>query len=382
MKYTNIENFGLKRKSKWAAIGLGALAAFTFGISSQSEAQYFKGKTIEIIVPAGAGGGLTRNARRFVQNYGKHIAGNPTVIIKNMVGGGGQRGINHVYKNGKKDGTTLMWGPLNLAGIVAGLRGIKYDPAKFTTIGAAGGLPFITIVTADLKPGIKVPSDMMKAGRFISGGRIPGGALGMYSILSFDILGLNYKHVTGYRNQPKLKAALMGKEIKTLTTGAPGYYAFYANDLLKKKTATALYYHPSLDAKTGKPNLVGDLYGKNVKPLAEFYQDVKGSAPSGDKWEAYKWYSTYMVWSNTLVAAPGTDPKAAAALRKAYRANWNDPQTKGSFRKALGSDSLILVGEEMNSVFNNFRKISPPALAYLRSALGLGKKAKGGKKKK
>jgi tripartite-type tricarboxylate transporter receptor subunit TctC len=127
MNYSIDRDFGLRRRTKWALVGLGAIAII-WGTAAPAEAQYFKGKTIEVIVPAGAGGGLTRNARRFVQNFGKHIAGNPTVIIKNMVGGGGQRGINHVYQNGKKDGTTLMWGPLNLAGIVAGLRGIKYSP--------------------------------------------------------------------------------------------------------------------------------------------------------------------------------------------------------------------------------------------------------------
>ena len=172
----------------------------------------------------------------------------------------------------------------------------------------------------------------------------------------------------------------MGKEIKTITTGAPGFFAFYENDLLKKKTATALYYHPSLDAATGKPFLVGDLYGKNVKPFAEFYKSVKGKAPSGIKYEAYQWFSTYMTWSNTLVGAPGMDKRAAADLRKGYKAAWNDPQTKAVYKKALGSLPVILIGDEMKEVFANFRKISPAALAALKGTMGLGTRKKGKKK--
>ncbi len=358
---------------------LGLLIALPAG---EAQAQYMKGKTVSIIVPASAGGGLTRNARRFAQFFENHIPGKPNVIVKNIVGGGGQKGINFVYAKGKKDGTTLMWGPLNLAGIVTGLPGIRYVPSKFTVIGAAGGTPFVTIAAADLAPGIKVPADILKAKNFVSGGRIVGGALGLYSIMGFEILGLDYRHVTGYRNQPKLKAALMGKEIKTITTGAPGFFAFYENDLLKKKTATALYYHPSINADTGKPFLVGDLYGKNVKPFVEFYKSAKGKAPSGPKWDAYKWFSTYMTWSNALVGAPGMDKRAAAELRKGYRAAWNDPKTKAAYKKALGSLPIILIGDEMKAVFNNFRKISPTALTALKSAMGMGERKKGGKKKR
>ena len=108
-----------------AAVGTIAVA----GSTSPADAQALKGKTIEMIVPAGAGGGLTRNARRFAQFFGEYIPGNPKVIVKNIVGGGGQRGINFVYERGNRDGTTLLWGPLNYSGIITGLWGIKYDPA-------------------------------------------------------------------------------------------------------------------------------------------------------------------------------------------------------------------------------------------------------------
>ena len=79
------------------ALGIAAFGFISAG--NIAEAQHFKGKTIEVIVPAGAGGGLTRNTRRFTKNWPKHIPGNPTVVVKNITGGGGQKGINFIYKN-------------------------------------------------------------------------------------------------------------------------------------------------------------------------------------------------------------------------------------------------------------------------------------------
>ena len=323
-----------------------------------------------MIVPAGAGGGLTRNARRFAQFLGDHIPGKPTVIVKNIVGGGGQKGINFVYQRGKKDGTTILWGPLNFAGIITGLRGISYDPAKFSVVGTTGGVPFVTMVAADLGSGVKTADDFMKAPKFNSGGRIPGGALGTYSVMSFDLLGKAYTHITGYRNQPRLKAALMRREIMTTTTGAPGYYAFYKNDLLKNGSATALYYHPSLLAGSEKQLRSDDLDKTGILTFVDYYKKVRGSEPSGPQYDAYKWFSTYQSWSNWVVAAPGISAEALADLRKGFRANWNDPRVIDSFVKAWGMRGTTLYGDEAKSVTDNFRKISPEALAYLKKVLG------------
>ncbi len=361
-----------------AAVGTVAVA----GSTAPADAQALKGKTIEMIVPAGAGGGLTRNARRFAQFFGEYIPGNPKVIVKNIVGGGGQRGINFVYERGNKDGTTLLWGPLNYSGIVTGLRGIKYDPAKFSVVGTTGGVPFVTIASSALGNGIKSRDDLMAQPKFNAGGRIPGGALDVYTVMGFGLLGKATTHITGYRNQPKLKAALMRKEIVAATTGAPGYYAFYKNDLLKKGTAHALYYHPAIGAD-GKFIPAPDLDKSGVPTLAAYYKKVKGSDPSGDKWEAYRWYATYNGWSNWVVGPPGLSAEVVADLRKGYAATWNDPRVIDGFVKAWGMRGTTLVGDDTGFIIKNYKKISPAALAYLKQVLGTSDaKAKAEPKKK
>ena len=73
--------------------------ALMFTLSSQpSTAAFYDGKTITVIVAAGAGGGLTRAAQVFIQYMPNHIPGKPKMIIKNIPGGGGTKGMNYMAK--------------------------------------------------------------------------------------------------------------------------------------------------------------------------------------------------------------------------------------------------------------------------------------------
>ena len=257
-----------------AIAGLGLVAA-----GHHATAQDFSGKTIELIVPAGAGGGLSRQAQRFAKTFSDHIPGKPTIKVRNIVGGGGQKGINFVYNRARKDGTQMMWGPLNFIGILTGLKGVKYDPAKFNAVGVIG-ISFVTIARSDLAGGLKSREDIVKAKNFNVGARIPGGALGMFSRFGFDMLGIPYRFIIGYKNQPKLKAGLMQNEIQVISTGDIGYWVFYKKDLLKKGTATDLYYHSPYDRASDSFLDLGYAYG-DLPKFVSLYKQVKGEAPSG-----------------------------------------------------------------------------------------------------
>ena len=188
--------------------GLAGLGLAIGGIPAG--AQDFSGKTIEFIVPAGAGGGLSRQAQRFAKTFSDHIPGKPSIKVRNIVGGGGQKGINFVFNRAKKDGTQMLWGPMNFPGLLFGLKGVKYVPAEFNAVGVIG-VNFVTIARSDLAGGLKSREDIVKAKNFNVGARIPGGALGLFSRFSLDMLGIPYRFAIGYKNQPKLKAGLMAE---------------------------------------------------------------------------------------------------------------------------------------------------------------------------
>src|SRR5262245_1336511 len=94
----------VKRSCYWLiAVGLGLLSAAT--LSAQES--FYKGKTIRIIVGAPPGGGYDTYSRLIARHIGKHIPGNPTLVVENMPGAATLISANHVYKVAKPDGLSV-----------------------------------------------------------------------------------------------------------------------------------------------------------------------------------------------------------------------------------------------------------------------------------
>src|SRR3982751_7027295 len=70
-------------------------------------ADFFAGRQITITVGAGAGGGYDLQARLMARHLGKHIPGNPTLIVQNMPGAGSLQAANFIYNSAPADGTTI-----------------------------------------------------------------------------------------------------------------------------------------------------------------------------------------------------------------------------------------------------------------------------------
>src|SRR3990167_7249096 len=115
------------------------LIVLAFVGGGPAEAQsFFEGKTLRIIVGFGAGGGFDTYARLISRHMGKHIPGNPTLIVDNMPGAGSLIAANHLYKVARPDGLTVAHFNGSLAlGQVLGQAGIEFDARKFGLIGAA-----------------------------------------------------------------------------------------------------------------------------------------------------------------------------------------------------------------------------------------------------
>ncbi len=353
----------MARDLTYLIAGLAAAAA----LAGPAAAQDFSGKTIELIVPAGAGGGLSRQAQRFASTFSDHVPGKPTIKVKNMVGGGGQKGINFVFNRAKKDGTQMLWGPMNFPGLLLGLKGVKYVPAEFNAVGVLG-VAFITVVRSDLAGGLTSREDILKARDFNVGARIPGGALGLFSRFSFDMLGIPHRFAIGYKNQPKLKAALMQNEIQAISTGDIGYWVFYKKDLLKDGRAIDLFYHTAFAGDSNMPMDMSESYG-DLPSFVSFYKKATGKEPSGPKFEAYRWFAAHQVWAMWLMLPPGVPADVVAAMRAAYAATWADPRTVANFMKASKAEPFWMAGDSAGDLLRGYEKIGPEAKEYLRSVI-------------
>src|SRR5262245_18279365 len=117
-------------------IAIGALMALLVPAAAtaadDSVAEFYKGKTITILVGSTSGGGYDGDARVVARNIGRHIPGNPTVIVQNMPGARGLAAANSLYNIAKRDGTFMgLLERVHLVDAYLIPDGIRYDERKF-----------------------------------------------------------------------------------------------------------------------------------------------------------------------------------------------------------------------------------------------------------
>ena len=359
-------------KSKSLILAAGAVGAMA--LATPANAGFYDGKDVTVIVNAGAGGGLTRSGRLFTTNMKKYLGKGTNLVIKNIPGAGGVKGMNFLHEKAKPDGLTLLWGTSQQMAQLLKLRGVRFDLADMAVIGA-GSSSYVTIARSDFKPGIKKAADLMNVKKMIVGGRGTTDGLGLFARLPLEILNLDYRYVPGYRGQPKMNAAIRAKEIGLLTTGSTGYFAFYENTILKSGEATALYYHSALgsDGKFADPGV----FPKSMKHFSEYYKETHGGKlPSGDLWEAYKWLSKYNSRPFGLYTHKAVDAAKLGELRAAFKKTLTDKDFLAGWRKAQKNDPQFGVGKEVEWLLTGFQKITPGGIAGLKSLTKKKKKKK------
>src|SRR5258707_14323910 len=116
---------------------------FSAGLSAQAQpvADFYRGKTINMVVGLGVGGETDLMARWVAKYLGRHIPGNPLVIVQNMTGAGGIRAANYLNTLAPQDGTSVG-NVVNgtVAAQAVGLPGVQFNAAKFHWMGSVAPL--------------------------------------------------------------------------------------------------------------------------------------------------------------------------------------------------------------------------------------------------
>src|SRR5258707_10504648 len=119
-------------------LACAALALLGVSAAAQSPAEFYKGKTVDMMIGYSVGGGYDVYARVIARHLGKHIPGNPMVTPKNMEGAGSLRLANWLYNVGPKNGTALgTIGRGTAFDPLLGSKGAQFQADKFTWIGSA-----------------------------------------------------------------------------------------------------------------------------------------------------------------------------------------------------------------------------------------------------
>jgi tripartite-type tricarboxylate transporter receptor subunit TctC len=290
-----------------------ALAAV---VPAAAQPDFYRGRTVDLIISTGVGGGLDSNARVVARHLAKHIPGQPTIVPKNMPGAGHIRAANYVYSQAPKDGTTIAtFIPIFiLAQVLERSRSIQFNPAQFNWLAStssSNGTVYVWHTS-----GIKSVEDATKR-QVLMGGTGVGSYTMIYPTVMNSVIGTKFKLVTGYQSTAEVGLALERGEIQ----GRAG------NNFNSLKAENAEWL------KTGKINLIvqvgleRDAEFPNVPLLTDFAKN------ESDR-QILRLFSTDVVIGRPFVTSPSVPAERVAILREAFNAMLKDPAYLEDSRKA------------------------------------------------
>ena len=273
-----------------------------------SPADFYKGRTVQLVVGFTAGGGYDLYARVLARHMGKHIPGNPSVVTQNMPGAGSLKTANYLYNVAPKDGSvfgTFDRG-LPMEKLLGRTNGQDFDATKFTWIGSVTDEPSVCGFSS--KSGIRSWQDM-KTKPFKVGGAGATADDEIYPTVLRNMFHLPVRIVSGYPGRAEAVLSIQRGEIDGLCGWSWSSLMSRDKYLLDNKqlyVALQLGVEKNLDL-AGVP-LIGDLT-----------DDPKQKA-------ALKLIFSRLTIARPFAAPPGLPGERATALREAFDATMNDAE--------------------------------------------------------
>ena len=144
-------------------LGLCTIAAFIERAQADAVSDFYRGKTVTIIVGYTAGGGYDLYARALGRHMGRHLPGNPNFIVQNITGAGSLNAANHIYNVSAKDGTVFgTFGRGLPMEPLIGTAKVQFDATRFTWLGS--GANEISICATWHTSPVKTWADMQARG--------------------------------------------------------------------------------------------------------------------------------------------------------------------------------------------------------------------------
>jgi tripartite-type tricarboxylate transporter receptor subunit TctC len=356
------------------ALGVAAIAAAatSYAVPTSVEAaDYYKGKTLSVIVGRGPGSGADSTARAFARYWAKYIPGNPKIIVRNMKG---TPTYNFIYQKAKPDGLTITFTPYDPVSQLTKRKGFKADYSKMPFVGSLYNAALIYITTDQIKD----PYDLkgIKGAKY--GGQSPTGRFDLLGRFTMEILGADFRYLTGFGGAKKVLNAMRRREVDIQTIGLNLYRLSAEKPLVKTGKAVPLYYMPF----PGHTGLAGSFFG-GLPSFEDYYKKVHGKGPSGEQWEVFQWATSALnAMSYSAFLPPNTPNAQRDILRAAYAKVVKDPKYLAEQKKMFGYN-LPYVNPALGAkIVGNMLSASQANKDYLSAWIKKGAKARIKKKKK
>jgi tripartite-type tricarboxylate transporter receptor subunit TctC len=316
--------------------------------SAQSVEEFYRGKTLRIIVPSTPGGDRALYVLAFVPFFGKHIPGNPTVTPVFMPGAGGSNGVNYTYSVAAADGLSIV---TPLTGVVMaqamGEDSVRYDVSKFHWIGRTSDSTRIFFVSSNVKA--RTLADF-RTQEVVVGS--VGRASETYLNPAFmnNVFGTKLKIVLGYQGAGRMNLAVESGETQGAFTTWNNISTQHPEWLSSKKIRLVLQIagdrHPDLP---------------DVPLMAELAENEADRL-------LVSFMSSPTQMGQSFAAPPATPARMVDVLRRAFDATMKDPAFIEKMRSAR-MEFNPATGEQMTDIVARTVSASPDVIRRYKAAV-------------
>ena len=335
----------------FAAI-LTGLTLSTGSLAQDSVAGFYKGKTLSILVGSAPGGGYDLYARHVSRHMGKHIPGNPDIIVQNIPGAGGLTAANTLYARSPRDGSTIghIQGPLSIRQI-AGARNVQYDMRKFGWLGSANNTSNVCVLSPRVP--VKTGKDLLTREIIIGGS---GGSTTYIPSFLNAVAGTKFKIIAGYKSTNDIVLAIERGEVEGLCgwgwdSAKGNAKGLFDRGVLRVGLDVGGQPHPEL-SKQGVP----------------FVMDLVSDATSES---ALRFAFSYLVYIRPFVAPPEVPADRLKALQDAFAMTLKDQALLAEAEKSDLEVRYVSPSEVMKALdtaFNAPEDVKKNAMAKLKEA--------------
>lgn len=316
---------------------------------AQGTADFFKGKTITILIGTSAGNDYDFRGRLIARHLGRHIPGEPQLIPRNMPGGGGVVATNYVANVAPRDGTTLYMIMANMMTAQAmGLAGVQFDTRKFRWIGNTTSSP--NVVNSWHTSGI-TRIEQTKTQELVLGAPV-GTAGALYATALQKVYGARIKLVTGYPGGAEVNVAMERGEVQGRGSNSWSSWKSTKPDWLQDK----------------KLNILVQIGLTRDKELPDVPLLLELASNDLDR-QVMAFISAETAISRALVAPPDVPADRIEALRRAFDAAMRDPELLADAARSK-IDIQPTNGEASQRIADGIANAQPQVIARARELFG------------
>ncbi len=326
----------------------------------------FAGETITVVIGLDASAGGTTVGRLLAKHLEENLAGNPTVIVNNMPGASGLNAHLHVLLRAPDDGTTVYYGPRSSLGELLELPGFSFKYSQFTPLGGVqiGGL--VVYARTDAVPGgFSKPQDLVATEALRFGGMPPEHGRMIVSSMGLDLLGANYKYISGYPSSGNIRAAIISGEVNAATDAAHAYLSQVVPVLVDEGHALPIF---SMPMQNDDGELIQNAMVPDVPSLPKVYESIYGEAPSGVVWDSIE---TLLELDQTMQHVFLGPPRMDSAAAETFRVGLEKAMASAAFHEEAQHILSYVPGfighERQAKILGATADVAPEVLEHIKA---------------